>query len=69
MALIGSLLGGMIGGSSYDNCGYYNGCNGFSGQGAAIGAGVGLLAGALVGKRAAAKPLRLKLTPTPRRRA
>lgn len=58
-ALIGSLLGGMIGGSSYDNCGYYNGCNGFSGQGAAIGAGVGLLAGALVGeaRRSQAAPV------------
>jgi len=51
-ALFGSLLGGLIGGSSDNGCGYYyNGCgNGFSGQGAAIGAGVGLLAGALVGQ-------------------
>jgi hypothetical protein len=51
-AMFGSLMGGLIGGSGNNGCGYnYYGCgNGFSGQGAAIGAGVGLLAGALVGE-------------------
>lgn len=51
-AMFGSLMGGLIGGSGNNSCGYnYYGCgNGFSGQGAAIGAGVGLLAGALVGQ-------------------
>jgi uncharacterized protein YcfJ len=51
-AMFGSLMGGLIGGSGNNGCGYnYYGCgNGFSGQGAAIGAGVGLLAGALVGQ-------------------
>jgi len=50
-AVFGSLLGGLIGGSGNNGCGYYNSCgNGFSGEGAAIGAGVGLLAGALVGE-------------------
>ena len=51
-AMFGSLMGGLIGGSGNHGCGYnYYGCgNGFSGQGAAIGAGVGLLAGALVGE-------------------
>jgi len=50
-AMFGSLMGGLIGGSGNNGCGYnYNGCgNSFSGQGAAIGAGVGLLAGALLG--------------------
>lgn len=49
-AMFGSLIGGLVGGSGHNGCGYYYGCgNGFSGQGAAIGAGVGLLAGALVG--------------------
>jgi len=51
-ALFGGLIGGLIGGSGNNGCGYnYYGCgNSFSGQGAAIGAGVGLLAGALVGE-------------------
>jgi len=46
-AMFGSLLGGLIGGSGNN---YYGCGSGFSGQGAAIGAGVGLLAGALVGQ-------------------
>jgi hypothetical protein len=51
-ALFGSLIGGLVGGGGNNGCGYnYYGCgNSFSGQGAAIGAGVGLLAGALVGQ-------------------
>ena len=47
-AAMGALIGGAVGGSSYSyGCGSYNT---FSGQGAAIGAGIGLLAGALVGE-------------------
>lgn len=47
-AAMGALIGGAVGGSSYSyGCGSYNS---FSGQGAAIGAGIGLLAGALVGE-------------------
>jgi uncharacterized protein YcfJ len=47
-AAMGALIGGAVGGSSYSHgCGSYNS---FSGQGAAIGAGIGLLAGALVGE-------------------
>lgn len=47
-AAMGALIGGVAGGSSYyHGCGYYNQ---FSGQGAAIGAGIGLLAGALIGE-------------------
>jgi outer membrane lipoprotein SlyB len=47
-AAMGALIGGAVGGSSYSRgCGSYNS---FSGQGAAIGAGIGLLAGALVGE-------------------
>lgn len=47
-AAVGALIGGIAGGGSYSQgCGYYNS---FSGQGAAIGAGIGLLAGALVGE-------------------
>jgi hypothetical protein len=51
-AMFGSLMGGLIGGSGNNGCGnnYYGCGNSFSGQGAAIGAGVGLLAGALVGQ-------------------
>jgi len=47
-AAMGALIGGAVGGSSYSHgCGsYYQ----FSGQGAAIGAGIGLLAGVLVGE-------------------
>lgn len=46
-AAMGAMIGGIAGGSSYSyGCGSYNT---FSGQGAAIGAGIGLLAGALVG--------------------
>jgi len=40
-ALWGGLIGGIVGG---------DGCNGFSGEGAAIGAGVGLIAGSLIGE-------------------
>ena len=40
-AFLGSMIGGIAGG---------NHCHGFSGNGAAIGAGVGLLAGAAVGE-------------------
>ncbi len=47
-AAMGALIGGAVGGSSYSyGCGSYNS---FSGQGAAIGAGIGLLAGALIGE-------------------
>lgn len=47
-AAMGALIGGVAGGGSYSHgCGYYNS---FSGQGAAIGAGIGLLAGALIGE-------------------
>lgn len=46
-AAMGAMIGGIAGGSSYSyGCGAYHS---FSGQGAAIGAGIGLLAGALVG--------------------
>ena len=44
-ALGGAFLGGLIGGIASSDC-----HRGFSGNGAAIGAGVGLLAGALVGE-------------------
>src|ERR1035438_2717981 len=40
-AFLGTVIGGLAGG---------NHCHGFSGSGAAIGAGVGLLAGAIVGE-------------------
>ena len=47
-AALGALIGGVAGGNSYSyGCGSYNQ---FSGQGAAIGAGIGLLAGALIGE-------------------
>ena len=43
-AALGAMIGGLAGGGGNNNCGYYSG---FSGQGAAIGAGIGLAAGAL----------------------
>ena len=47
-AALGALIGGAAGGNSYSyGCRSYNQ---FSGRGAAIGAGIGLLAGALVGE-------------------
>jgi len=62
---MGALIGGAVGGSSYSHgCGsYYQ----FSGQGAAIGAGIGLLAGALVGeanqRASAEQPITYTLAP------
>lgn len=47
-AALGAVIGGVAGGDTYRYCG--GSYRSFSGDGAAIGAGVGLLAGALVGE-------------------
>ena len=45
-SLLGAFIGGVAGGNNHYHCGYY----GWSGEGAAIGAGIGLVAGTLIGE-------------------